>query len=271
MWVVNAWQPPRLVATGGDRNLFATLALFEATWSPAGAELAAINGSKLITFDPVTGETIDLGPIDHNWGRNTLLSPDPAWSPDGTQIAIGGRGGALYSVDARSGERSLLARLPGEDFDLMDEILWSPDGARIAVVDEIEGGGWRLHVMNADGSNVRTLIDDRNDIGPAGVAWSPDGTRLAYADWSEPDLQVRIFVAAMDVSAPVEIGTPAAFCHYTYECGLTWSPDGSQVAIESDPGLSFEAMDAGGSGPPQTIDEMTYKSWDGGSYSHGAS
>ena len=228
-------------------------------WSPSGAELAAISRSTFRTIDFATGETTDLGSIV------TLLGDNPsewAWSPDGTRIAFGMARGALYTVHVRSGERSPLARLPGEDLPSIDEILWSPDGAHIAVVNQLDEGG-RLYVMDADGSNARALDDD---FDPLGVAWSPDGTRLAFAEGSRPDEEVRIWVAPMDGNAPTEIGgLPFAGCLWNYKCDLTWSPDGSRIAFHKDEGddVTFTADGRDGAEP---IDALTYRSWDGGWY-----
>jgi hypothetical protein len=46
---------------------------------------------------------------------------------------FGERGGAIYSVEVRTGERSLLVRLQG-NLDSVDEIEWSPDGSRLAIL-----------------------------------------------------------------------------------------------------------------------------------------
>jgi Tol biopolymer transport system component len=255
LWVVSASQEPRLVATGGEPDLLSGFGL-DWIWSPTGAELATINDSTLSTIDLVTGETTDLGSL-----RDDSFSAW-AWSPDGTRIAFGASRGALYTVDVRSGERSLLVRLPGEALPSIWEVLWSPNGAHIAVVNQLEPDGWRLYVMNADGSNVRVLADD---FERAGVAWSSDGTRLAYAEWSEPDRKLRIWLAPMDGSAPAEIGSLVASCRFFYKCDLTWSPDGSRIAVETPQATA--AFDVDGSGEATPIDELTYRSWDGGSYS----
>src|SRR3972149_1440848 len=66
------------------------------------------------------------------------------------------------------------------------------------------GGGARLYLVNADGSNVRVLLDDADLVG---MAWSPDGTRLAYADSSGD--RMRIFTQTGDGAAPFLVGEAA--------------------------------------------------------------
>jgi Tol biopolymer transport system component len=269
LWVVNASQEPRQVAATAP-DLGASIW----KWSPTGAELAIQREEPpnspdsdwtLSTIDPVTGETTDVfrsrpeevGPVGEV----------PAWSPDGTRFVFGARGGALYSMGARTGELSLLVRLPGKNLDSVDQILWSPDGAHIAVMNDLVPGGGRLYVMDADGSNVRVLVDD---FDPAGATWSPDGTRLAFAEGLRHG-KVRIWVASMDGRAPAEIGSLSPAC--IYRCGhdLTWSPDGSRIALRSTgrESVDVSAIDADGQGEAERIDEITFRSWDGGSYTLG--
>ena len=127
--------------------------------------------------------------------------------------------------------------------------------------------GSRLYIMDADGSNVRDVVDEVDPMDVSWSAWSPDGTRLAFAEASQPDEEIRIWVAPMDGAGPAEIGSlPLAGCTYDEECGLTWSPDGSQIAFRKLKG-EVSAFDANGAGEVGLIDELTYRSWDGGSYS----
>ena len=229
LWVVDSSMETRRVATGGPPGLIASVALYW-MWSTMGAELATIDSSMLNTIDPATGEATSLGRIAGDPGMNVVTSTW-SWSPDGARIAyVEGNRGEIASVDVRSGERSLLARLPGENSDSISEIDWSPDGARLAVLSaSMSNSTGRLYVMDAEGSKVGVLAEN---LDARGVAWSPDGTRLAYGEAAPGSGEVRIWVASMDGAAQTKLGSaPFGGCTYAYKCGLTWSPDGTRIGF----------------------------------------
>jgi len=238
-WVMNANEETRRV----------TSALYgESVWSPSDAQLAMIRNSHLIVVDASTGGTINLGGVSGD-----VTSP-PVWSPDGTQILYGARGGSLYSVDVQSGEASLLVSLPGENLDSIDEIEWSPDGAHVAIMNDLAPGGGRLYVMNADGSRVRVLLDDYE---PGGLAWSPDGKSIAYAG-SQDDAAARLWTLSQIHGPPLNVATSDSIGD------PVWSPDGSRIAFVESAG--WFAVDADGVHQRLEIDELTYLSWGGGSF-----
>jgi Tol biopolymer transport system component len=111
-------------------------------------------------------------------GVNGDVTSAPARSPNGSRIVFGARGGTIYSVIVQSGKRSVLVHLPGRNLDSVDQIEWSPDGAHIAVMNDLEPGGERLYVMNADGTDVRRLL---NYEPQRRFVWSPDGKSIASA------------------------------------------------------------------------------------------
>jgi Tol biopolymer transport system component len=252
LWVVGSGQEPRQVASV-VRNW---------VWSPTDARLAAISVaisvSSLIVVDPATGVSTDLASIVGD------VTSDPVWSPDGTRILFGARGGALYSVDVATGTRTLLVRLPGEDLDSMDQMAWSPDGAHIAVMNDLEPGGGRLYVLDEDGSHVRVLVEDYQ---ANGFSWSPDGSRLAYAESAGPGWRdLRVWVVSLDGSTASLV---ASHTNHAWRGGggnPVWSPEGSEIAFETDRG--FLRIDADGNGAATPIDGSVYRRWSGddGSY-----
>jgi hypothetical protein len=76
----------------------------------------------------------------------------------------------------------------------------------------------------------------------------------------------------MDGSTPAEIGSPpAASCEIQdllCDGELTWSPDGSRIAVRwyGDGSVVVSAIDADGSGQVVRMDELTFRSWGGGGY-----
>jgi len=113
---------------------------------------------------------------------------------------------------------------------------WSPDGLRIAFTNE-EG----ISVMNADGSDVRTLIrhgflfNTRNpsDMGVSKSAWSPDGASIAFEHLGDGDFApAQVFVMNADGSNPRRFSMNGNGYRYA-ESDPAWSSDGSQLAYWS--------------------------------------
>jgi Tol biopolymer transport system component len=156
---------------------------------------------------------------------------DPAWSPDGTQIAFRShRDGSpeVYLVNADgSGERNLTDS-PLSDY----SPAWSPTGTQIAFASnrDADSGGNDIYLIDvASGTTQRLTIGGDIDEYPT---WSPDGTRIAYA-CSDGVLQggtadFELCVMDADGSNIVQVTDAEGLSDYP-----VWSPDGDLIAFQS--------------------------------------
>ncbi len=122
--------------------------------------------------------------LDTQTGRRTNLSRNatrdalPSVSPDGRLIAFvsdrGGRGEAIWVVNARSGRLQRLHRPLDHP---LRAIQWSPNGSRLAF-----GGGPSVYVVAAGGGNVRRIArgSDPQWVSPRALALNSDGLVQVY-------------------------------------------------------------------------------------------
>ena len=270
---------------GAPRQVSEDLGWSPWAWSPTEDQLVVVLGRDVTLIDAATGRETDLGTVVGPEDREGYAVHTLVWSPDGTRIAYdGGPGwGSVYAIDVDSGEHTSLVRQPAGTGEIKD-IDWSPDGAHLAVsyVDAsyiashpLEDHAKALYLANADGSDLRLLDNIVASQWPVwipslsvGTAWSPDGTRLAYTSLSGPDpRKLQVWTVSVDGSAPSLV---ASRCCVSDGGGAVWSPDGSRIAFETEPPGDlphpFLVVNADGTGETGEIDELTYRSWLGGSY-----
>jgi Tol biopolymer transport system component len=155
---------------------------------------------------------------------------DPAWSPDGMQIAYRHQPGddrttEIWVVNADGSNAHALTENDVADWGPG----WTPDG-RVSWNSAVGvgGGGFHLWVANADGSDQHSL----GDVVIEYPAWSPDGSKVAFmaqepnASGSNPDYNIWVMNADETdpqrlTDTPGEDGWPA------------WSPDGTQIVFAS--------------------------------------
>ena len=152
----------------------------EPAWSPDGSTVAFWSnrdGGKEIYVMAADGSNVK------RLTNNLADDVNPSWSPDGRRILFeserdGNR--EVYVMDADGGNQLRLTR----DNALDSTATWSPDGNLIAFASNRDTGypynpyNMDIYVMNADGSNVKRIVDDPEyDVGPQ---WSPDGRKMVF-------------------------------------------------------------------------------------------
>jgi TolB protein len=133
----------------------------QAAWSPDGTKIAyacrkeASEDLQICSMntDGTNVRALSRGGGSHEW---------PAWSPDSRRIAFFLATNVAGKVDSRivvintdGTGQSVITRHEGAQRD--ETPCWSPDGKRIAFQTDRLGGGFRIALMNPDGSDVTML------------------------------------------------------------------------------------------------------------------
>jgi Tol biopolymer transport system component len=186
----------------------------------------------------------DIWVMDADGGNKTQLTVSgdyvkPAWSPDGSQIAMGLLAGGIAVMDADGSHIHVLTP-PGDN---SDDPNWSPDGTRIAFL-SYRSGNSDIYLIDPDGSNETRLTSRRpDDYDPN---WSPDGSMIAFSRFGKKSEYGDIHVVSLDGSVHLRLTRRAA-----YDVNPVWSPDGTKIAWERCASFDLKGiyvMNADGSG-----------------------
>jgi len=118
-----------------------------------------------------------------------------AWSPDSSKIAFHAGsyrfGESIHVVDVRSRQEWNIPVRQIGDISVPHSLSWSPDSQVIAFGARNENTRkTNLYVINADGSNLRSLSRDENLFVRTPV-WSPNGAYILYSEFTDQDARAR--------------------------------------------------------------------------------
>jgi WD40 repeat protein len=181
--------------------------------------------------------------------EHTSFVHDVAWSPDGTRIASAsdnlGTGNAppfeqeVRIWDPKTGKTALRYAghyehepAPNQNKTFPDGIqalAWSPDGTRIASLENISVYIWKPQT----GQILASYTPTPDGSWMTSLAWSPNGTRMAVSGFAH---DVQIWNTATE---------KMVLHHDTGSVDLAWSPDGTHIAsAAANKGHSVQLWDA---------------------------
>ena len=147
-----------------------------------------------------------------------LYQIDPAWSPDGTQLAFASKRGGSLDVYVMEADGTDVRRLTSTKQDDLHPT-WSADGGRIAFA-----RAGVIYTMKADGSDVKRLTNVLAE--ESDPAWSPDGDSIAYARRIPGTNITELWVS------PATGGTPRRITSLSAQSFTpAWAPDGRTLAF----------------------------------------
>jgi TolB protein len=129
-----------------------------ATWSPDGQKIAFVSdraGSPQIYIMDADGNNVRRLTYDGRYNTS------PAWSPRGKSIAFEGMVGGRYQIFTINEDGTGMRQLTSERGD-NESPSWSPDGRFIV----FSSRGRGLFIVNADGTNIRSLYSAGNSASP---------------------------------------------------------------------------------------------------------
>lgn len=185
LWVMNAdgTGVTQIIAQGAN----GWVQQGHAEWSPDGTRLAMF-GSFNATLQIFTTDSAGGSPVRYT--NQPGINTDVSWSPDGSKLLFNGCPAspcapANYEIFAMSASAPLSTPTRLTTDGLADyDPYFSPNGSTIAWLTNTNpsanggAGAWGIRLADANGANVRTLIDDGQINSKP--AWSLDGNTIFF-------------------------------------------------------------------------------------------
>ncbi len=192
--------------------------IFPALLPSTRTELAFASDRDTANYDLFTSQPDGTLPVNHTGAQTASAELQPSWDPSGDQVAFASdldHVGSFYGVYTFNFGSGLISTVSVQSGSQALSPSWSPDGDWIAFASNRDGD-YELFKIRPDGSGLTKLTDNADDDGF-------DGTLLTG---TTPDAR-----------------------------GISWSPDGTQIAFVSDRSgnLDLFVINADGTGIRQVM------------------
>jgi Tol biopolymer transport system component len=179
--------------------------------------------------------------ITHDGSTDVRLDVEPAWSPDGKQVAFERqytqphRGAILMIVKADGTKLRTLVPPALREGSRSSQPSWSPDGGAVVFTSNRDGN-FELYVIKSNGQGLKQLTFTKNSVRSFEPQWSPDGRTILFSrsgTSASTVPQAHLYLLKLESGAVVQL-TRSPSERGAGDETPAWSPNGTRIAFTSD-------------------------------------